>query len=157
MIAFFPCTRFQENNALLMSGQASQMKNSSTIDKLFYARKYHKELSEMYERISTLVQIALNRDLQLVIENPATTPHYLSTYWLPCSIVDKDRTVRGDQFKKPTQYWFFNREVHHNLVMKAQEQIEVQTIDKVKGKDRQVKRSMITDNYAENFIQEFIL
>lgn len=157
IFAFFPCTRFMEVNALILSGQSYNQRHCTLNEKLYQMKKAHKELARMYELITTMVQIADAKGLQMIIENPATPPHYLSSYWLPATIVDKDRTVRGDKFKKPTQYWFINREPHHNLVMKPQEQVDIETINGVKGPDRQVQRSMISNDYANNFIEEFIL
>lgn len=157
IMAFFPCTRFQENNALLLSGKGSQQKNMPTQEKLYWAKRYHKELSMLYENLSSLVQICLNRNLKLIIENPATPPHYLSMYWLPSTFTDKDRTVNGDKFKKPTQYWFFNIEPKNNLLFEPIKYVETEIVNKQNGPDRQVKRSMIEPQYANRFIRTWIL
>ncbi len=48
----------------------------------------------------------------MILENPATQPHYLlyPANFIPYTFVDMDRRKRGDYFKKPTAYWFFNCE-----------------------------------------------
>ena len=51
-------------------------------------------------------------NFRMIIENPATPPNYLITgqnFPTP-TIIDKNRMLRGDVFKKPTAYWFFNCE-----------------------------------------------
>lgn len=42
--------------------------------------KLHNELHELYELISMLVVVAEKRGLQMIIENPYTQPHYLTSY-----------------------------------------------------------------------------
>lgn len=157
IMAFYPCTRFQENNMLLLSGKGSQQRNMTTQEKLYWSKRYHKELSQLYSDLCTLVQICMDRKLRLIIENPATQPHYLTMYWLPATIIDKDRTLNGDKFKKPTQYWFFNIEPKNNLIFEPIQQVEIEIINKIKGANRQVKRSMIEPQYAERFIRTWIL
>lgn len=59
-----------------------------------------------------LVFTCLLRQFRLIVENPCTQPHYLfftQNFYKP-SIIDNDRTKRGDFFKKPTAYWFFGCE-----------------------------------------------
>ena len=51
------------------------------------------------------------RGLKLIVENPYTTIHYLyNNFPYKPSVIDKNRQLRGDYFKKPTQYWFVNCE-----------------------------------------------
>ena len=97
IIAFFPCTRFEAKIPLNFRGQAYQQKNWSDIQKLKYSIKLHKELDYLYEKISQLCVVCLRKNIQIVIENPYTQPHYLTTYWcLKPTLIDKDRTKDGD-------------------------------------------------------------
>lgn len=161
IIAFFPCTRFEAKIPLIFRGQAYQQKNWSDIQKLKYSIKLHKELDYLYEKISQLCVVCLRKNIQIVIENPYTQPHYLTTYWcLKPTLIDKDRTQDGDFYKKPTQYWFLNCKPKGNLVFEPIEYIERKTIGKVRGTEntsRQTERSMIHPQYADRFIRKYIL
>ena len=70
-----------------------------------------------------------------------------------------DRTERGDYFKKPTAYWFWNCDPTHGFTY--QKDKEQKTIMKTKGASRaglcSEERSMISSDYARNFICDFIL
>lgn len=160
VIAFFPCTRFEARIPLAFRGQMFQQKNWDSIQKLEYAMKLHDELNEYYKRISELVIICERKNIRLIIENPYTAPHYLTTYWcIRPKIIDKDRTKDGDYYKKPTQYFFINVEPKDNLVFEPLEQVERKTISHVKGngRSRQTERSMIHPQYADRFVRKFIL
>ena len=67
--------------------------------------------------------------------------------------------LRGDYFKKPTQYWFIGFEPKNNLIFESLEYVPYQTINNPKfdGVGRETARSMIHPQYANRFIREFIL
>ena len=161
IIAFFPCTRFEAKIPLGFRGQMYQMKNWSDREKLIYGMKLHRELHELYMLISQLVIVCIDRGLKLVIENPYTQPHYLTTYWcMRPKVIDYDRSERGDYYKKPTQYWFINCEPKENFILEPQFVNKTRTTDTAKaenGKSRQVVRSEIAPEYANRFIREFLL
>ena len=120
IIAFFPCIRFEDQIQMHFRGTAFQMKNWSDIQKLEKDIELHRELSQLYELISKLAIVCLKRDLKLIIENPYGTYHYLVKYWaIPAKVIDKDRTLRGDFYEKPTQYWFINCEPKQNMIFEA--------------------------------------
>lgn len=156
IFAFFPCTRFENQSELLFRGTMSSIKKWSDEKKLEYDLKLHKELSELYELVTKLVIICLRKDLKIIIENPYSKTHYLTKYWaVPSTIIDLDRTKKGDRFVKPTQYWFINCEPKNNFV------IEPITNNKyhkdVNHCNSAVERSLIHPDYARRFIKEFIL
>ena len=161
LMAFFPCTRFEAKIPLAFRGDAYQQQKWTDKQKLEYAIELHKELHRNYLLISWLVIIALDRGLKLIIENPYTKPHYLTTYWcIKPKIIDKDRTDRGDYYKKPTQFFFINAEPCNNIIMEMLEPTEFRTIESVKAKDgksRETIRSEIHPQYANRFIREHIL
>ena len=78
----------------------------------------------------------------------------MTKYWsFKSQIQDRDRTLRGDKMKKPTQYWFINTKPKCNIVMD-----EVIIKDHIREKDiGTAKRSLIHPDYAKRFIKEFIL
>lgn len=156
IVAFFPCTRFEEQILLNFKGKNFGLKNWSEIQKLEYNLCLHRELSHLYEMVTKLAIVCLRRGLKLVIENPYSSQHYLVRYWsLPFTFVDYDRTMRGDKFKKPTQYWFVNCKPSYNVIFEPQIiHKEYKTIEFCSNK---VERSMITPEYANRFIREFLL
>nr|DAU82066.1 MAG TPA: hypothetical protein [Caudoviricetes sp.] len=125
VIAFFPCTRFEVQIQLAFRGELYQQKNWSDEKKLLYSMKLHKELDYLYQRLCELVIVCIRKGLKLIIENPYTQPHYLTTYWcIKPKIIDKDRTVNGDYYKKPTQFFFVNCDPKNNLVWEPIEYVE---------------------------------
>ena len=156
IVAFFPCTRFEAQVLLSFRGQNSGMRGFSQKQKLEYELKLHLELSLFYEMVTKLAIVCLDKGLKLVIENPYSSQHYLVKYWsLPSEFVDNDRTLRGDKFKKPTQYWFINCKPSYNVIFEPQIiHKEYKTIEYCSNK---VERSMITPEYANRFIREFLL
>lgn len=161
IMAFFPCTMFQQNNALWFTGKAHNIVSYTQEEKIEIMIERHKKLDEYYELINMLASVCLRKDLKLIIENPATKPHYLLSYWFEPTFIDKDRTKDGDYYKKPTAYWFINCKPESNLVFEPIEYVEQKFINRVSvddfGTDRTVARSMIHPQYARRFIKRYIL
>lgn len=160
-IAFFPCTMFQDKNALIFRGLQYQAKNYDILKKMDVCIDRHNKLNQFYVVLCRLVKIYVEKQLRLIIENPATQPHYLSTYWIPPTIIDKDRTINGDYFKKPTQYWFIGCDPKNNFLFEAIEYVERNTVERIDKNigdlDRRVARSMIHPQYASRFIRQYVL
>lgn len=161
ILAFFPCTRFECKVPLEFRGEAYQMKNWDDETKLHYSMKLHEELHRNYILISKLVLIAIKRKLRMIIENPVTQPHYLTSYWcIKPAVIDKNRRENGDYMKKPTQFYFVGFEPNSNLIFEPIEYCEYRTEERMKPKDglsRQTMRSMIHPQYANRFIRRYIL
>lgn len=159
VFAFFPCTLFQECNAMLFQGVSNQQSFMTERRKTDYVIKRHKELHENYVTLSKMVAVCMDKHIKLIVENPATQPHYLNLYWcFKPKLIDNDRTERGDRIKKPTQYWFINCEPKNNFIFEPQTTRKTQKLKDIKGgNQRQKTRSEITPEYANRFIREFIL
>lgn len=114
-----------------------------------------------YELIIKLFCIVHERGLRMVVENPYSGLHYLlnQNFVEPPTMIDKNRMMRGDYFKKPTMYWFVNCEPSHGVTI--QKDKEQKWIHKSKqGIAAGIcseERSMISPDYARNFICDFIL
>lgn len=161
ILAFFPCTRFEDQIQMGFRGTLFQQKNWNNIQKLEYDLELHKELSRLYELVTKLAIVCLKRNIKLIIENPYSTTHYLVKYWsIPYTILDTDRTLKGDYYKKPTQYWFINCKPKYNVIFEPLQYVKSKINARQKnenGINRQVLRSMIHPQYASRFIREFIL
>lgn len=158
-LAFFPCTRFEVQILLWFRGEAMQQKNWSEADKLEYCMKLHDELHRNYMLISKMVIVLQKKGIPIIIENPYSTQHYLTNYWcIKPKVIDKDRHASGDYMKKPTQYWFIGIEPKDNLIMEQVNYKKRLSVSNLFGtKDYVVQRSMISKDYVNRFIREFII
>lgn len=172
-MAFFPCVRFENQIMMSFRGQAHQQRAWTLTQKMEYCMELQNELTEMYELVNKLFILCMNRGLQLIVENPYSEEHYLRRYWcLPATIIDKDRRLRGDYYRKPTQYWFVNCEPKRNFIFEAMPNNAIQhrstssiewvtrgVIERETGItcSQRVARSLIHPDYANRFIREFIL
>ena len=161
VLAFYPCIRFEEQIQMHFRGTMKSLKNWSPVQKLEYDMKLHKELHDLYIYISKMAIVRFKRGFKMIIENPYSSTHYLVKYWrIPYTFVDSDRTERGDFYEKPTQYWFINCEPSYNFIFEPQTLHKKKRIcAKVKdnGIGNKVERSMISKEYANRFIREFIV
>ena len=162
VFAFFPCTRFEAKIPLSFRGQLTQQKNWTDIQKLEYSMKLHEELHELYMLICKLFIVSLKGGWRMIVENPYTQPHYLTSYFpIAPKLIDKDRTLNGDYYKKPTQFWFVNCEPEQNAVFEPLEYIKTSTISKpdidCNSGNRKTKRSMMHPQYAKRFIKQYVL
>ena len=120
IMAFFPCVRFTRRMIFNFTRSGAGNKKFDDITKIQQNIKYFSEMNYLYGLISKLVIICLRKGLQIIIENPYHPDHILSQFWhLKPKIIDMDRRRRGDDFKKPTQYWFINREPKFNFICEA--------------------------------------
>lgn len=161
VMAFFPCTRFEDQILLGFRGDMFQQKNYTEIEKIEYARQLHEELARMYDLICKMFVVALRGGWRMIVENPYTQQHYLVRYFpIEAKLIDKDRTQNGDYYKKPTQYFFINCEPTMNIIFEPLEWVEKKNIEKAKkndGIDRKVLRSMIHPQYCRRFIKQYLL
>lgn len=155
IIAFFPCVRFTRRMIFNFTRCGAGHKKFSDIEKLEQNIRYFDEMNYFYALISKMVIVCLRKELKLIIENPYHQDHILSQFWhIKPKIIDMDRTLRGDYFKKPTQYWFINCQPSNNFVLEAYSIGGGKTISSTSSS---VERSLISSHYAERFIKEFIL
>lgn len=155
ILAFFPCTRFSSNVNLSFRGENHGTESWSMDRKIEYAMKLHEERHEFYMTFAMMCVYCIRNNKKIIIENPYSNEHYLTRYFpLKSTIIDYDRSKRGDYFKKPTQYWFINVEPKNNFIFEPVELKKRKTINHTsKGR----KRSEISSDYANRFIREFIL
>lgn len=154
IIAFFPCIRFQCKIPLGFRGEMHQQAKWTDVQKLEYAMKLHTELHDLYMRLCKLCLVCIGGGYKLVIENPYTQPHYLTMYFpIKPKLIDKDRSERGDFFRKPTQYFFINLEPKNNLILEPRIIRKMRVVDDCRG----AQRSEMSPEYANRFIREFII
>ena len=113
-----------------------------------------------FSLICKLAAVAFERGVRMVIENPWNGATYLKqNFVLSPSIVDNNRMLRGDYFTKPTAYWFINCEPTNGVTEQCDKQRK--TISRSKSALKaglcSEERSMISPDYARNFICDFII
>ena len=155
IFAFFPCTRFENQILLHFRGESNQQKKHSDIQKLEKDLKLHEELHYLYSLITKLAIICLKKNIPLIVENPYSSQHYLTKYWcLKPKVIDVDRTLNGDYFKKPTQFWFIGCKPKNNFIFEPLEVVKRKIISQTNNK---VERSLINQQYANRFIRTYII
>ena len=110
--------------------------------------------------ILKMTEVCQTRGLRLIIENPFSSTHYLHNNFLKePSYIDKDRTRRGDFFKKPTGFWFFNCEPEKGFTHQ-QSKVRTTILSSNAGVAAGIcseERSMISPDYARNWICDLVL
>ena len=161
VLAFFPCIYFTgSTNPCYYTLENQNYKNLSLGDKLKKILERAKNRNYFFELLIKLVGVCLLKKIRIVIENPYTTLHYLNNnFFKPPTIIDKNRMMRGDYFVKPTGYWFFNCEP--TFGKSYQNDKEKKTVWNCKGASKaglcSEECSMISPDYARNFICDFII
>lgn len=171
---------------------ASQKRKKNFGTKEYYVQKwkvlrnYSQERFQFYDLALKLTAICQINGIRMIMENPWHPTNFTNHFWfMRTSVIDKDRTRRGDYFRKPTAYWFINCSPTYGETFQPTPRSDVKTItagsgaSKTKRKLKEVldkdkldktyldhnsqkgicdeDRSMISPDYARNFICDFIL
>ena len=158
VMAFFPCIYFCDNSQILHTWGAHQKADTLTATERILARSRNRQ--RYYELAVKMLTTAKVRGLRLIMENPLGMHSFLrSCFITQPAVVDRHRNLRGDEFAKPTGYWYINCEPTSG------ESLQPKVAKKVKKDCKGSKqaglcseeRSMISPDYARNFICDFIL
>jgi hypothetical protein len=160
IVAFYPCIYFCATSqmAFFMSYTNYRLLNDNDKIKAILTRSDNRK--EFYDRLIKFCAVCLRGGWRMIFENPWSEQTYLKANFIKVpDVVDMDRTKRGDFFKKPTAYWFWNcNPTNGNSYQKDK---ETKTIMNTKGAIQagicSEERSMISPDYARNFICDFIL
>lgn len=163
IIAFFPCIYFENKQMLYYSLESINNRHKTMSERIKDAIERLHKRTYFHELLYKLLDVTNNIGVRLVIENPYSVLGYLTgiqNFPKP-KIIDKNRQMRGDYFIKPTAYWFFGFEPTkgNTIQITPKEKRKVVNACK-KGKEPGIcseERSMISPDYARNFICDFIL
>lgn len=160
ILAFFPCIYFCESSQCAFRFWHFNYRKLSTKEMTDKILKRVEDRAYFYSLAIKMCSIAKIRGLRLIMENPWSGIGYLKNNFVEDpKVIDMDRTKRGDYYKKPTAYWFFNCEPTFGCSFQEPEYIK--TIRKTKGSSQAglcgEDRSLISPDYARNFICDFIL
>lgn len=160
IIAFFPCIYFSTLSQIAMNW------NCFNYRKLTIKQKTDKILERAnnrlcyYTKAIQMLAVAKMRGLRLIMENPYTEPQYLkNNFVISPTLIDYNRILRGDAYKKPTAYWFINCELTNGESYTQPKQVKKIFTSRSAPQAGicSEERSMITADYARNFIHDFIL
>ena len=161
IFAFFPCIYFTgSTNPCYYRLDCLNYKNLTTQEKFNAILERAKNRFNFYTILYKMVAVCIFKNIRLVIENPFSSLHYLHNNFLKePDVIDENRMMRGDYFKKPTGYYFFNCEPTRLFTMQCDKTQKI--VFYCKKGDRaglcSEERSMISTDYARNFICDFIL
>lgn len=162
IIAFFPCIYFESLQMPYYSLNSNNLKKDMATNIRTVINRV-REREKLYTLLYKLICVVYEKGLRLIIENPSTQPHYLlfPQNFIKPTVIDNDRTKRGDFFKKPTAYWFINCENTIGYSYQLRPKTETKRIKDMKSAPKaglcSEERSMISPDYARNFICDFVL
>ena len=160
IIAFFPCIYFCAASQMAFFWTCTNYRAKSLKEKTDLILERSKNREYFFSLAVKMLAVAHIKGLRLVMENPWSEQTFLKANFVaPPTVVDMDRTRRGDYYTKPTAYWFINCEPTYGR--SYQRPKEHKTIMGSRGASRSglcsEERSMISPDYARNFICDFII
>lgn len=152
IMAFFPCTYFNENNTMFFSGTNINYKNMTQTEIIRQVIDRAAKRHDNYMYLLKLCYVVEVRQLRCIIENPYNAHHYLRfNFPYKPAVIDMNRRLHGDYFRKPTQYIFVN------CAPAGKMSIQSDKPEKFVREERGLDRSLISPDYAHNFICDHIL
>lgn len=163
IIAFFPCIYFQNTQMMYYSLDSINNSHKPKEEQIVDAIERLEKRTYFHTLLYKLTWLSYKKRIPLIIENPYGLSCYLTgiqNFPKP-KYIDKDRTRRGDYFKKPTAFWFFNCEPTNGFTAQQTPKDKIKTVDGSKSAPKaglcSEERSMISPDYARNFICDQIL
>lgn len=152
IIAFFPCTYFCENNVMFFCGTNINDRSLDNVRKLGRIMMRAEARHRYYMYLLKLCAVVERKQLRMIIENPYNPHHYWRYNFLyKPAVIDMNRRLMGDYYTKPTQYIFVN------CTPAGKKSVQFDKAAKFVNNQSQVNRSMISPDYAHNFICDHIL
>ncbi len=160
IMAFFPCIYFSALSQMAFSFGCVNYRKLSVKEKTDKILERSANREHFLGLLVKLISICQQRSLRIIVENPWAEQTFLkANFVMPPTIVDNNRMLRGDYFLKPTAYWFINCKPTHGFTYQRDKKQKI--INKCKSGVKagicSEERSMISPDYARNFICDFIL
>lgn len=152
IFAFFPCTYFCGHNEMFFCGTTynyRQLTKPAVLDKIIERAQLR---NDYYITLLKFCRVVESRGLRAIIENPYNAHHYWRfNFPYKPAVIDMNRRLKGDNYKKPTQYLFINCKPTGKMSVQMDKPMEY--VMEAKG----INRSLISPEYAHNFICDHIL
>lgn len=160
VMAFFPCIYFCCLSQMAFSWGNYNYKKLSYKDRTDLILKRSNDRERYYSLAIRMLAIAKDKGIRLIMENPFSMQTYLrSNFVMSPTLIDNDRLARGDFYKKPTAYYYINCEPTNGYSIqkdKKPKRIVDQKHERGGGLCSE-ERSMISPDYARNFICDFVI
>ena len=160
IMAFFPCIYFDCLSQMNFGWYNHNYAKLGTKGKADAILERSANREKFFRICVMMFAVAEMKGIRLIMENPWSMQTFLKANFIfPPALVDNDRSKRGDFYKKPTAYWFMNCKPTHGKSyqqLHKPKRIVDQPHEKGGGLCSEV-RSMISPDYARNFICDFIL
>jgi hypothetical protein len=160
IVAFFPCIYFSCLSQMSIAWGCTNYRKLSIKEATERILERVKNREYFFGLAVKMLTVAKERGLRLVMENPWSQQTYLkANFILPPTMIDNNRRLRGDYFTKPTAYWFINCEPTYGFSEQCDKK-SIRILDCKAGKEAGIcseERSMISPDYARNFICDFII
>ena len=161
VLAFFPCIYFETMSQMYFSCDSLNNAHKPKYERIQDAIERLDVRTYFHTLLYKLSYLSERLGFKMVIENPAIKPSYLmdTQNFLKPTFIDKNRMLRGDYFVKPTAYWFFNFSPTHGFTYQNDKEQKIIKDCKsgIKAGVCSEERSMLSPDYARNFICDFIL
>lgn len=170
IMAFYPCIYFESLSMMAFNWGYTNYRKLSKEEATKKIIERENNRHEFYILLLKLVCVVTEKGLRMILENPWSMQHYLKqgNFVKPPTFVDEDRSRRGDYFQKPTAYWYFGCEPTYGKSIQQTPRNKIKNVSGGKalgGSARKSpvagicseERSMISSDYARNFICDFIL
>ena len=159
-MAFFPCIYFSSLSQMEMSLTDVNKRKMPMKERYDFVLKRSRNRQKFLELLIMLMGKCELTGMRLIVENPWAMQTYLKNGFIKSpELIDNNRTLRGDYFQKPTAYWFINCQPTHGKTFQRDK--EVRRVQDARGAPKagicSEERSMISPDYARNFICDFIL
>lgn len=151
ILAFFPCTYFSSQSNLSMNFSCGNMRCYPKKRKYEIVEERARKRLFYYLTLLHLFEVVETKGLRMILENPWHCSYLAGNFIYMPTIIDYDRSTRGDTFKKPTAYWFVN--CNPGTLITYDKNYNRKTIVDFNG----FGRSIISPAYAKNFVYDFIL
>ena len=160
IMAFFPCIYFCATSQMSFYWNCVNYRTMTIRQKTDAILERSKHREQFYRLAVKMLTVAQERGLRLVMENPWSEQTYLKANFVKApDLVDMNRRLRGDAYMKPTAFWFINCKPTYGKSYTPPK--ELKTFMTSKGAPHaglcSEERSMISPDYARNFICDFIL
>ena len=163
IMAFFPCIEFSCVAQIWYSLNHRDYAKWPYKKRIDYILAKNENRAYMFGLLNKFCGVCLERGLRLIIENPWSENTYLKTsvFLAAPSLIAADRTRRGDYFKKPTAFWYWNCAPTYGASFQKTNPALIKGVANCKKAPKaglcSEERSMISPDYARNFICDFIL
>lgn len=162
IMAFFPCIYFCAPSQMNFTWGCINYRKKTVKEKTDLILERDKKRAYFYGLAIKMLAVAEERGLRLIMENPWSENTYLKgNFILPPAVVDMNRMKRGDYRVKPTAYWYIQCEPTDGFSYQYDKQDQKKTHMKSRGSKVagvcSEERSMISHDYARNFICDFII